>query len=57
MNQREVVMAWESIELARKKKKPDFAVIRYIRQVLTLHARLKSHSWSVSKSLLLACVI
>jgi aspartokinase-like uncharacterized kinase len=51
MNQSNEVEAWKSIDVARKKKKPDFAVILYIRQVLTLHDRLKRHSWPVSSDL------
>jgi len=50
MTRPEEVKAWQSIELNRKKKKPDFAVIRYIRQVLTLYERLKNHPWPVSNA-------
>lgn len=47
-NKPQEVEAWQSIDLARNKKKPDFAVIRYIQQTLTLHDKLKSHPWPVS---------
>lgn len=57
MNQPQEMKAWESIDLARKKKKPDFAVIRYIRQVLALHDRLKNHAWPVSATLLFHVVL
>jgi len=48
MCQSEEMKAWESIDFAHKKKKPDFAVVGYIRQVLALHDRLKRHPWPVS---------